>query len=58
MKQNEILETIVHLYEIDIDNCLMTNKRWAIELSKALTDNNYLKELIKEHKEYVDIINQ
>ena len=58
MKQNEILETIIHLYEIDIDNCLMSHKDWAIELSKALTNSNYLKELIKEYKEYINIINQ
>ena len=50
MKQNEILETIIHLYDIDVDNCLLSSMDWAIELSKALTDNNYLNELIKEHK--------
>ena len=50
MKQNEILEIIIHLYDIDIDNCLLSSRDWAIELSKALTDKNYLNELIKEHK--------
>ena len=57
MTQNEILEIIIYLYDIDIDNCLLSNMDWAIELSKALTDENYLKELIKKHKEYDATLN-
>ena len=42
-RQEEIKEALILYYEIDSGNCLMTNIDWIEELSKALTDKDYLK---------------
>lgn len=42
-----------HYYETDLNNCLMTDKKWINELSEALTNpNEYLAEFKKEYKIY------
>jgi hypothetical protein len=48
----KLIEKLSYFYEIDINNCLMTNKDWIIELAKAMQHNSYKKDFIKEYKEY------
>ena len=55
MTQTEIKEMIVHLYEIDLDNCILKPIDFANEIAKALTNKDYLKELTKEYKEYAEL---
>lgn len=57
MESIEIIAMLEHYYEIDLDNCAMTHKAWIEELSKALTDTNYLNELILNYNEYLKEIN-
>ncbi len=50
--QEEIKEALIFYYEVDLDNCLMTNIDWIEELSKALTDKDYLKNFEVELSNY------
>ncbi len=50
--QEEIKEALTFYYEVDLDNCLMTNIDWIEELSKALTDKDYLKNFEVELSNY------
>jgi|TARA_R110000744_G_scaffold355134_1_gene461626 hypothetical protein len=50
---SDIEKRLIHLYEVDRDNCLMRDKDWIRELSLAMTDPNYKKKLIMEHEEYI-----
>jgi len=55
MTQKEIKEMIIYLYEIDLDNCILKPIDFANEIANALTNKDYLKELIKEYKQYKDL---
>ena len=55
MTQKEIKEMIVHLYEIDLDNCILKPIDFANEIAEALTNKDYLKDLTKEYKEYAEL---
>jgi hypothetical protein len=55
MTQKEIKEMIIYLYEIDLDNCILKPIDFANEIADALTNKDYLKELIKEYKQYKDL---
>ena len=48
----ELIEDLKFYYEVDLNNCKMSNEDWIIELANALTDKNYLKQLMEEIKEY------
>jgi hypothetical protein len=52
MSKEEIVEMIIYLYEIDIDNCILKPIDFANEIAEALTNKDYLKELIEEYKQY------
>ncbi len=55
MTQKEIKEMIIYLYEIDLDNCILKPIDFANEIANALINKDYLKELIKEYKQYKDL---
>ena len=55
MTHKEIKEMKIYLYEIDIDNCILQHIDFANEIANALTNKDYLKELIKEYKQYKDL---
>jgi hypothetical protein len=55
MTKKEIKEMIIYLYEIDLDNCILKPIDFANEIADALTNKDYLKELIKEYKQYKDL---
>ena len=49
-----LIGNLKHYYELDLENCLMTNADWIVELSKALTDKKYLKKFNKEYAIYLE----
>lgn len=51
-------EQFIQFYEIDINNCVMTNEQWVNELVDALSDKDYLKKFSTEFKKYKEFINQ
>jgi len=53
-----LIERLRHYYEIDLDNCKMTNEDWIIELAKAMTNKNYKQNFIEEHEEYCKIMGE
>ena len=47
-----VLGMLTNLYEIDIDNCVMTHKQWINQIAMALTYKDYYNELVSDYKEY------
>tara|TARA_R110000744_G_scaffold6245_1_gene22038 strand:- start:148 stop:492 length:345 start_codon:yes stop_codon:yes gene_type:complete len=47
-----VLSMLTNLYEIDIDNCVMTHKQWINQIAMALTHKDYYNELVSDYKEY------
>ena len=54
LETGEIIDLISHLYETDIDNCIMSHSQWVIEVANALTDKKYLSNLVIEYKVYLE----
>ncbi len=55
---NNLKEKFEHYYEIDLDNCHMTNDDWIQELAKALSDPiTYMEDFNKEYSQYLEMIN-
>jgi|DEB0MinimDraft_6_1074348.scaffolds.fasta_scaffold15109_4 uncharacterized protein YsxB (DUF464 family) len=54
METKELIETLTHFYEVDIDNCKMTNETWIEQLAEALTNPEYLNELMQDYNEYLN----
>mgnify|MGYP003625405254 CR=1 FL=1 len=52
-KLNEVRELMTHMFELDIDNCTMTHSQWIAEVAEALTDKNYLSDLVKDYRVYL-----
>ena len=50
-----ILEDLHYYYEIDLDNCAMTNKDWINELTLLITNPEYKNEILKEIEEYKQV---
>ena len=48
----KILEDLLYYYEIDLDNCAMTNKDWINEIALLMTNSEYKNEILKEIEEY------
>ena len=46
IKLEELIERLRHFYEIDLDNCNMTNELWIEELAQAMHDKNYKKNFL------------
>lgn len=52
MTKEELKQKLQHYYEIDLDNCAMTNKDWINELALLMTNPSYKDEILKEIEEY------
>ena len=52
METKELKEKLMYYYEIDLENCKMTNIDWIEEIVKCLTDENYLKDFEEEYEHY------
>lgn len=44
----DIKQKLEYYYELDLNNCIMTHKEWIDQLSEALTNEDYLKNFLKE----------
>jgi len=55
MNKKEIIDMLIHLYEVDINNCVMTHEMWIEAIAEALTNPEYLSTVRKEYQEYVDV---
>jgi len=51
----ELIERLRHYYEIDLDNCEMTQEDWITELAKAMYYDHYKEKFIEQHEEYKKI---
>tara|TARA_R110002012_G_scaffold10029_1_gene46706 strand:- start:841 stop:1230 length:390 start_codon:yes stop_codon:yes gene_type:complete len=51
----EVKEKLTRYYELDLDNCKMTNKMWIEELAKCMIDSDdYVKDFNLNLKKYDD----
>ena len=50
-----ILEDLHYYYEIDLDNCAMTNKDWINKVALLMTNPEYKNEILKEIEEYKQV---
>lgn len=48
-----LLHKIKHYYEVDLDNCAMTQDDWIIELANAMVDPDYYQKFMREYNEYL-----
>ena len=53
-KEQEIVEMITYLYEVDVDNFLMTPEDWIKDIAKAFTDKGLLGRFVGDYKEYLE----
>ena len=51
----ELIERLRYYYEIDLDNCEMTQEDWITELAKAMYYDHYKEKFIEQHEEYKKI---
>jgi len=56
MNYISLKERLIHYYEVDIDNCNMTQEAWVEELAKAILDPNYLDKFNNEYEDYLNTI--
>jgi len=49
----ELVNKIRHYYEVDIDNCAMTQDDWIIELANAMVDPEYYQKFVREYNDYL-----
>ena len=53
MKENQLIEQLKYYYEIDLNNCNMTNQEWIKELAKCMADpDSYRIQFFNELIEY------
>ena len=44
----KLVDDLQYYYELDLDNCLMTNKDWIKTIALLITNKDYKKEMLKE----------
>ena len=52
----KLKQDLIHFYEVDIDNCVMTHEMWIKELAKAITYVDYKERFYKEYESYLSFI--
>lgn len=50
----QITKMLEFYYEIDVDNCGMTNKDWLDLVVQALTDKDFMIDFMDEFMEYLE----
>ena len=50
----QITKMIEFYYEIDVDNCWMTNKDWLDLVVQAITDKDFMIDFMDEFMEYLE----
>jgi len=52
MTHKELKDDLEYYYELDLNNCQMTNKSWINEIALLMTNKDYKNQILKEIKEY------
>ena len=50
---DELKEKLIYYYEVDINNCEMTDKDWIEELARCMLYDDYKETFFRAYKEYV-----
>jgi hypothetical protein len=58
MNKTNLTADLIRYYEIDINNCTMTNEQWISEIVEALTNKEYLNEFNIELNLYNELRNE
>jgi len=58
LKYKKLRDDLEYYYELDLNNCTMTNKMWIGEITLLMTNKDYKNEILKEIKEYKRIRKQ
>ncbi len=55
----ELKEKLTRYYEVDLDNCNMTNEMWIEQLAECMVDpDEYIKDFNNNLKDYEDERNE
>ena len=55
IEYSALREDLISFYEIDIDNCKMTNIDWVTEMALLMSTDHYKHQILSEIKEYKKI---
>ena len=58
MNKTNLTADLMRYYEVDINNCTMTNEQWIAEVVEALTDKDYLNNFNTELELYNNLRNE
>jgi hypothetical protein len=58
MNKTDLTADLMRYYEVDLNNCTMTNEQWITEVVEALTDKDYLNNFNKELELYNNLRNE
>jgi len=47
-----LVDDLQYYYELDLDNCLMTNKDWIKTIALLMTNKDYKTKILKEIADY------
>ena len=50
---DELKEKLIYYYEVDINNCEMTDKDWIEELARCMLYDDYKETFFRSYEEYV-----
>ena len=50
---DELKEKLIYYYEVDINNCEMTDKDWIEELARCMLYDDYKETFFRCYEEYV-----
>ena len=54
MSKELIIDMLTSIYEIDIDNCILTPIQFIEQITKAITDKNYYNQLVIDYNNYIE----
>tara|TARA_R110002167_G_scaffold274320_1_gene480408 strand:+ start:13 stop:189 length:177 start_codon:yes stop_codon:yes gene_type:complete len=58
MNKANLTADLIRYYEIDLNNCTMTNEQWISEIVEAITNKEYLNEFNTELNLYNELRNE
>ena len=58
MDKKQLTFDLIRYYEIDINNCIMSNEQWIKQIVEALTDKEYINKFNTELNLYNESRNQ
>ena len=55
IEYDDIHEDLIQLYEVDLDNCRMSNKDWISEIALLICTSHYKYQILSEIEQYKSI---